>query len=192
MGSDADSLNASVAHIVLCCVAGKGISRMSGKSFTHPGMHANFFIHGVLGFFHYQSGLLNNDFKAAYMISLRATRYLALPCLMADLRRSDQAISAVHLISGLVPFALSLVGEDNVPLGNLMIACNIIALMHYSYTTNREWGWYTAAAGVVAYFLSPQTNQKMLYPLTLALMEYCAYRVFHIHYDPPPPPPQRR
>lgn len=55
MGGEDDNLNASLAHIVLCCVAGRGISRMSGKSFTHPGMHANFFIHGVLGFLHYQS-----------------------------------------------------------------------------------------------------------------------------------------
>lgn len=58
MGRDDDNLHASIAHIVLCCVAGRGISRMQGKSFTHPGMHANFFIHGVLGFVHYQSWYL--------------------------------------------------------------------------------------------------------------------------------------
>uniref|UniRef100_A0A2H1X035 SFRICE_014916 n=1 Tax=Spodoptera frugiperda TaxID=7108 RepID=A0A2H1X035_SPOFR len=55
MGSDEISVNASIAHIVLCCVAGRGISNLQGKSFTHPGMHANFFIHGILGFFHFQS-----------------------------------------------------------------------------------------------------------------------------------------
>lgn len=54
MGNE-DDLGTSIAHIVLCCVAGKGLSRTTGKNFIHPGMHANFFIHGVLGFLHYQS-----------------------------------------------------------------------------------------------------------------------------------------
>ncbi|CAH0597791.1 unnamed protein product [Chrysodeixis includens] len=191
MGKEDDNISASLAHIVLCCVAGNGISRMSGKSFTHPGMHANFFIHGIMGFLHFQSGILDNDLKEIYLISLRASRYLALPCLMADLYRTKHAIATVHLVSGAVPFALALAGKDNVPLGNLMIACNIISLCHYSMEHNREWGWYTAATGVLAYFVSPQTNTKMFYPLALALMEYCAYRVFHVHYDtsavaPPP------
>ncbi|KAF9408292.1 hypothetical protein HW555_011961 [Spodoptera exigua] len=188
MGSDENNINASIAHIVLCCVAGRGVSKLHGKSFTHPGMHANFFIHGVLGFLHFQSKILDNDLNAAYQISLKATRYLALPCLNADLRRSDKTLSTLHLLSGVIPFALSLAGEDNIPLGNLMIACNIISLCHYSFETNREWGWYTAAASVVAYFLSPQIDKKIFYPLTLALMEYCAYRIFCIHYQPPPPP----
>lgn len=56
MGQD-DNLTASLAHIILGCVAGNGIKGMSGKSFTHPGMHANFFIHSILGFLHYQSKL---------------------------------------------------------------------------------------------------------------------------------------
>ncbi|KAF9823716.1 hypothetical protein SFRURICE_002083 [Spodoptera frugiperda] len=192
MGSDEISVNASIAHIVLCCVAGRGISNLQGKSFTHPGMHANFFIHGILGFFHFQSNLLDNDFKAAYLISLSATRYLALPCLNADLRRGDQAIASLHLLSGVIPFALALAGQDNVALGNLVIACNIISLCHYSMQHNREWGWYTAAASVLAYFLSPATKQKVLYPLTLGLMEYCAYRVFCVHFQPPPAPQGRR
>ncbi|XP_063834622.1 uncharacterized protein LOC135083804 [Ostrinia nubilalis] len=186
MGAEDDSLNASLAHIVLCCVAGRGISRMSGKSFTHPGMHANFFIHGVLGFLHYQSGVFNNDFKPAYAVSYKASRYLALPCLMADLYRGNNALSTIHLLSGIVPFALALSGEDNVQLGNLVIACNIISLCHYSMQNNREWGWYTAGAAVFAYILAPQMGPKVMYPLGLALMEYCAYRVFHIHYDAPP------
>lgn len=124
-------------------------------------------------------------------MSLRAARYIALPCLMADLYRTNHGVATLHLVSGAVPFALALAGKDNVPLGNLMIACNIISLCHYSIQHNREWGWYTAAAGIIAYFVSPQTNQKMFFPLALALMEYCAYRVFHVHYDPPPGPPPR-
>lgn len=52
-----DDLNASIAHIVLCCVAGEGLGRSSARSFTHPGMHANFFVHGILGFLNYQSNL---------------------------------------------------------------------------------------------------------------------------------------
>ncbi|CAH1641590.1 unnamed protein product [Spodoptera littoralis] len=192
MGSDEVSVQASVAHIVLCCVAGRGISQHQGKCFTHPGMHANFFIHGILGFLHFQSNLLNNDFNAAYLISLHATRYLALPCLNADLRNNDQALASAHVLSGVIPFALALAGQDNIVLGNLVIACNIISLCHYSLQNNREWGWFTAAAGVLAYFLSPATKQKMLYPLTLGLMEYCAYRVFTVHFAPPPPPQGRR
>lgn len=54
MGQD-DNLNASLAHIVLGCVAARGISGYSGGDCTHPGMHANFFLHSVLGFLHYQS-----------------------------------------------------------------------------------------------------------------------------------------
>ncbi|XP_059050601.1 uncharacterized protein LOC131845548 [Achroia grisella] len=183
MGQNDDNLHASVAHIVLCCVAGRGISRMHGKSFTDPGMHANFFIHGVLGFLHYQSGRFNNDFNAAYILSYKATRYLALPCLMADLYRGNQSLSTIHLVSGLIPFTMALAGEENVQLGNLAIACNIMSLCHYSMQNNREWGWYTAGAALFAYFLTPQMGgPKVLYPLGLALMEYCAYRLFHIHY----------
>ncbi|KAG6438910.1 uncharacterized protein LOC115454581 [Manduca sexta] len=183
MGINEDNLHASLAHLVLCCVAGRGISRMHGKSFTDPGMHANFFIHGVLGFLHFQSGMFNNDFRAAYVISYKASRYLALPCLMADLYRSNQALSAIHLVSGIVPFALALAGEDNISLGNLVIACNIISLCYYSLENNREWGWYTAGAGVFAYFIAPQKSSIMMYPLGLALMEYCAYRVFGIVFE---------
>ncbi|KAJ8709596.1 hypothetical protein PYW08_009600 [Mythimna loreyi] len=192
MGSDGDDLTTSVAHLIMCCVAGRGISRMTGATFTHPGMHANFFIHGVIGFLHYQSGILGDDLNAAYVISLNAVRYLALPCLNADLRRSDQIISLIHLLSGVIPFALSVAAEDNAPIGNLAIALNIISLCHYSHVLNREFGWYTAGAACLAYFVVPQTGQKFLYPLALALMEYFAYRVFHSHYDPPPVLPQGR
>ncbi|XP_004922100.1 uncharacterized protein LOC114253137 [Bombyx mandarina] len=183
MGRDEDNLNASIAHVVLCCVAGRGISRMHGRSYTHPGMHANFFVHGILGFLHYQSGRFNNDFNDAYTISYKASRYLALPCLMADLYRGNQALSAIHLVSGIVPFALALAGDDNAHLGNLVIACNIISLGYYSIQYNREWGWYTAGAGLLAYFVAPPSGLRVMYPLSLALMEYCAYRLFHIHID---------
>ncbi|KAL4714613.1 hypothetical protein ACJJTC_002178 [Scirpophaga incertulas] len=189
MGDDRH-LHVSIAHIVLCCVAGRGVSRMHNRSFTDPGMHANFFIHGILGFLHNEKGMFNKDFNAAYVISFKATRYLALPCLMADLHRDNQGLSSIHLISGLVPFALALSGEDNIPLGNLVIACNIASLCHYSMQTGREWGWYTAGAAVFAYILTPTIGNKVLYPLGLALMEYCAYRLFNIHHSTPPPPPR--
>ncbi|KAJ8715491.1 hypothetical protein PYW07_009973 [Mythimna separata] len=186
MGSDGDNLQSSIAHIVLCAVAGRGISRMTSATYTHPGMHANFFIHGVIGFFHYQSGILGDDLRVAYFISLKAVRYLALPCLNADLRRSDTVVSAVHVLTGLIPFALAVFDTDNVPLGNVCLALNILSLCHYSHTMNREFGWYTAGAACLAYFVVPQTGQRFLYPLALALMEYFAYRVWHSHYDPPP------
>ncbi|CAG9794841.1 unnamed protein product [Diatraea saccharalis] len=136
-------------------------------------------------------GLLDNDFKAAYVISYKATRYLALPCLMADIYRSNQTLSSIHLLSGLVPFALALAGDDNVHLGNLVIACNILSLCHYSFENGREYGWYTAGAAIFAYILTPQMGHKMLYPLGLALMEYFAYRLFHIHFDAASAPPRR-
>lgn len=128
-------------------------------------------------------GVFGSDFAPAYLISLKAARYLALPCLMADLYNRDATISTIHLLSGLVPFAMALAGNDNPQLGNLMVAANIVSLAVYSLNKNREWGWYTAAAGVVAYFLVPQSGLKVLHPLGLALMEYCAYRLFHIHVD---------
>ncbi|CAK1541198.1 unnamed protein product [Leptosia nina] len=183
--SDNDDINASLAHVVLCCVAGQGLGRMHAKSFTHPGMHANFFVHGILGFMHYQSGKFNNDFKSAYAISLAASKYLALPCLNADLYRSDQSLSTLHLVSGLIPFAMALAGSDNPHLGNLVIACNIVSLCLYSHKYERPWGWYTAGAGVLAYFVTTTVAKKITYPLCLALMDYCAYRVFHIHFATP-------
>ncbi|XP_045780494.1 uncharacterized protein LOC123877684 [Maniola jurtina] len=178
-----DDLNASIAHIVLCCVAGDGLARTHVKSFTHPGMHANFFIHGILGFLHYQSGKFNTDFKAAYVISTHATRYLALPCLMADLYRGDHGVSTLHLVSGLIPFAMSLAGHEHQHLGNLVIACNIVSLCVYSHQHDRVWGWYTAGAGVLAYFCTPDVPKKVVYPLLLTLLEYCAVRMFHVDFN---------
>jgi hypothetical protein len=142
----------------------------------------------ILIYFIFTGELFNNDFKAAYVISHKATRYLALPCLMADLYRGNQALSSLHLVSGLIPFAIALSGEDNMQLGNLVIACNIISLCHYSMQNKREWGWYTAGAAVFAYILTPQTGSKVLYPLGLALMEYCAYRLYYVHYAAPTRP----
>ncbi|CAG9569534.1 unnamed protein product [Danaus chrysippus] len=182
MGQE-DDVNASIAHIVLCCVAGQGLGHTHGKSFTHPGMHANFFVHGVLGFLHYQSGKFNNDFTAAYTISTAATRYLALPCLMADLYRGDQSLSSIHLVSGLIPFVMALAGNDNKHLGNIVIACNLVSLCVYSHEHDHIWGYYTAGAGVLAYFCTTQVATKITYPLFLALMEYCAYRLFHTHFS---------
>lgn len=96
----------------------------------------------------------------------------------------------IHLVSGLIPFTIALTGSDNVQLGNMLLACNIISLCHYSIQNNREWGWFTAGAGMLAYFVAPQTGDKMFYPLALALMEYCAYRVFHTHFDALAGPPR--
>ncbi|CAH2097192.1 unnamed protein product [Euphydryas editha] len=186
MGQE-DDINASIAHIVLGCVAGQSLGRIHARSYSHPGMHANFFVHGVLGFLNFQSGKFNNDFTAAYNISTSATRYLALPCLMADLYRGDGNLSTIHLVSGLIPFVMALAGNDNPHLGNLVIACNIVSLCVYSQQNDRIWGWYTAGAGVVAYFFTPQMGKKVAYPLFLALMEYCAYRMFHIQFSSPSP-----
>ncbi|XP_068625410.1 uncharacterized protein [Battus philenor] len=184
MGQDEDDLNASIAHVILSCVAGRGISSRSSR-YAQPGMHANFFIHGIIGFMHYQSGKFNNDFARAYVISYRASKYLALPCLMADLYRGNDALSVLHLASGILPFALSLSEKDNVELGSLMIACNIISLCYYSFEHNREWGWFTAGSAIFAYFLAPQMGPKIMYPLGLALMEYCAYRVSSVRIETP-------
>ncbi|XP_049880449.1 uncharacterized protein LOC126376943 [Pectinophora gossypiella] len=200
MGQD-DDVATSIAHLVLCGVAGRGISRISGKSFTHPGMHANFLVHGIVGFLHYQSGVFNNDFSGAYALTSSAARYLALPCLMADLYHSNATLRVLHLISGLIPFVMDVTGNGNAHLGNVIIAINIISLCHYSMENNREWGWYTAGAGLFAYFAAPQTGLKVLYPLGLAIMEYCAYRVFHVQFDDlvdsrgrrrPPPKPKAK
>ncbi|XP_075986747.1 uncharacterized protein LOC142983650 [Anticarsia gemmatalis] len=182
MGQD-DNVNTSLAHIILCCMAGKGVSGATGKSFTHPGMHANFFIHGILGFLHYQSGTFNNDFTSAYQLSRKASKYLALPCLMADLYKGDQALCSAHLLSGVIPFALALAGQDNPHLGHLMVACNVISLCYYSHKNSNEWGWYTAAGAVMSYFITWQIPAKIFYPLTLSIMEYCAYRVFNSQAD---------
>lgn len=54
MGQE-DDINASIAHIVLGCVAGQSLGRVHVRSYSHPGMHANFFVHGLLGFLHFQS-----------------------------------------------------------------------------------------------------------------------------------------
>lgn len=100
---------------------------------------------------------------------------------MADLYRSDEIRSGIHLLSGLVPFALTLSGSDNPHLGNMMVACNIIALAYHAYEKNKEWAWYTAGAAIVAYFATPQMGAmgpKVMYPLCLALMEYCGHRLF--------------
>ncbi|XP_073963296.1 uncharacterized protein [Choristoneura fumiferana] len=180
MGAE-DDLNSAIAHVVLCCVCGPCIGHMHGKSFSGPGFHTNLFIHGVIGFLHYQGGKFG-DFSAAYKISLAASRYLPIPCLMADLNRSNEVLSCVHVISGLVPFALALSGSDNPHLGNMMIACNIIALAYHAYEKNKEWAWYTAGAATVAYFAAPQMGTmgpKVMYPLCLAVMEYCGHRVYH-------------
>ncbi|CAH2265366.1 uncharacterized protein LOC120634342 [Pararge aegeria] len=186
-----DDLSASIAHIVLCCMAGDGLGRTNANSFAHPGMHANFFIHGVLGFLHYQSGQFNTDFKKAFAISTNASRYLPLPCLMADLYRGDQGISTLHLFSGLIPFALSLAGQEHRYLGNLAIAGNIVSLCLYSHQHDRVWGWYTAGAGVLAYFCTPHMPQKIVYPLLLALIESCAQKLFHVEFSTAPGPPRR-
>lgn len=115
-----------------------------------------------------------------YNISYHATRYLALPCLNADLYRGDQSLSAIHLVSGLVPFAIALSGTDNPHLGNLVIACNIVSLCVYSHNNDRVWGWYTAAAAFGAYFFTSQVSKKIAYPLFLALTDYCAYRIGYV------------
>lgn len=110
---------------------------------------------------------------------------------MADLYHNDQTVSSVHLLSGVVPFMLALTKNENEPLGHLLIACNVASLCYYSNEKKNEWGWYTAGAAVLAYFVTTQVKQSIIYPLSLALMEYCAYRMFHHSFDPPPAPPRR-
>ncbi|KOB78548.1 Uncharacterized protein OBRU01_02127 [Operophtera brumata] len=101
---------------------------------------------------------------------------------MADLYRANHALVVIHLVSGAVPLAMALAGNENVQLGNMMIACNIISLCHYSVLYGRVWGWYTAGAGLYTYFVAPQ-GTKMAYPLGLALLEYCACGVFHVRFN---------
>ncbi|XP_013185027.2 uncharacterized protein LOC106130675 [Amyelois transitella] len=187
MGQD-ENLEASLAHIILCCVAGRGISRWSSRSFIHPGMHANFFIHGLLGLINFQSSAFGSDVSAAYKLSVKATRYLALPCLMADMYRGpltgNDSLVAIHLASGLIPMLLAVSGKDNPHLGNLMVAANIISLVHFSVQNSRDWGYYTALAGFLAYFGATNAGHPIFYPIALAVMEYFAYRLYH--YEPPP------
>ncbi|KOB78547.1 Uncharacterized protein OBRU01_02128 [Operophtera brumata] len=145
-----DNINASLAHILLCyisCAAGRGFNRISCKP--------------------------TKEFSLAYLISNNATRYLALPCIMADLYNTNKAISIIHLVSGLIPFTMAVTGNENVQVGNIITACNIISLCHYSIKNNREWGWYMAAAGMYSYFVAPQAGTKIAYPLGLAVMVYC-------------------
>lgn len=139
-------------------------------------------------------GKFNNDFGPAYIISYKASRYLPLPCLMADLYRGNSAMCALHLASGILPLALAITQQDNPEMGNLMIACNIVSLCFYSFDHGYMWGWYTAGAALFAYFLAPQMGHphKVIYPLGLALMEYCAYRVFTVRIDTPPSAPGPR
>lgn len=56
MGAD-DNLHASIAHVVLAITTGNGIREFHtvGENFRYPGMHSNLFIHGIVGFLHYQS-----------------------------------------------------------------------------------------------------------------------------------------
>lgn len=117
-----------------------------------------------------------------YILSTRATRFLAIPCMMADLYKENHWFGGLHLLSGLVPFTIAILGnpDDNQALGNLVVAGNIISLGHYSLEHGLEWGCYTAGAAIFSYYLVPQTGPKIMYPLGLALMEYCAYRAFKV------------
>ncbi|KPJ05191.1 hypothetical protein RR46_04028 [Papilio xuthus] len=142
MGQE-DDVHAAIAHVVLSCVAARGTTHRY-NSYAHPGTHVNLFVHGVIGFLHYQSGKFNNDFSPAYVFSYKASRYLPLPCLMADLYRGNSAMCSLHLASGILPFALAITQQDNPELGNLLIACNIVSLCYYSFEHGNVWGWYTA------------------------------------------------
>lgn len=105
---------------------------------------------------------------------------------MADLHHSsNKELSAIHLISGLIPFGLALLGDDNPVLGNLVIAGNILSLIYFSAKTERNWGWYTAGAAALTYFGCPRLKHKIFYPVGLALTEYCAFRLFHVSLDAP-------
>lgn len=123
-------------------------------------------------------GKFGIDVSNAYGISNTLARYLPLPCLMAKLYSDNMLISAIHLISGLVPASMALAGHENVQLGNIVIALNLFSLCVYSLRNNRNWGWFTAGSGLFAYFVSPHTDNTAAYPLSLALMQYCAYKLF--------------
>ncbi|XP_041985276.1 uncharacterized protein LOC121737675 [Aricia agestis] len=172
-----DDISAAAANIVLCCVSGTRLSAHV-KNYTQPGVHANCFIHGLLGFFHSQSDKISRDLSDAFVISTVATRYLALPCLMADLYSADRNMSAAHLISGLIPFVLALAGKEHQKLGNIVIAGNLISLCVYSHRRDRIWGLYAAGAGFLAYFLTPDSGIQIAYPLFLSLFNYCASNIY--------------
>ncbi|XP_063389261.1 uncharacterized protein LOC134675046 [Cydia fagiglandana] len=181
-GKDEIAINASIAHIVLSCVAGQGISHWNEINFIQPGMHGNLFLFGICGYLLHQSARFKINMGPVYNFSTRATRYLPIPCMMADLYKGNHLFAGLHLMSGLVPFSLSMMGTsfDSAQIGNLVIAGNIISLGHYSLENNMEWGFYTAAAAVFTYYLCPQSGPKIIYPFGLALMEYCAYRASKI------------
>lgn len=133
----------------------------------------------------FSGGLLkNNDIGKAYLFSYKATRYLALPCLMADLYRGNDLLSTLHLFSGIIPFVMFLAGTEDMHLGNLVLALNIVSLCHYSFKHNRPWGWYTAGASIFAYFMSPQMGFKVMYPIGITLVGFCSFRLFRIHFEP--------
>lgn len=50
---DNDDIITSFGHVVLAGLAGKALSTASGASFTHPGMHANYLLHGLTGGLHF-------------------------------------------------------------------------------------------------------------------------------------------
>lgn len=103
---------------------------------------------------------------------------------MADLYHGNsRELSIIHLLSGLVPFGLALMGNDNEDLSTLVIAGNIISLMYFSAKTERNWGWFTAGAAALTYFGCPRMKHKIFYPLGLAVTEYCAFRLFHVSFD---------
>ncbi|XP_048486577.1 uncharacterized protein LOC105388269 isoform X2 [Plutella xylostella] len=180
MGADSDIL-AAIANGILFLETSAGLSRFEEKNWTHPGVHANFLFHSVLGVL-YHSKILDVDFTSGYAISIKATRYLALPCLMADLYSNKKEIATIHLVSGVVPFVLALSGHDNPHLGNVVVAGNILSLCYYSYERERPWGWYTAGVGYLTYFtvftaLTPDTA-KIAYPLGLTVLGHCINRMF--------------
>ncbi|XP_063389316.1 uncharacterized protein LOC134675085 [Cydia fagiglandana] len=192
MGQD-DNIHAALSHVVLCCVTGPSLGRVHIKNYTHPGMHTNLLIHGIVGFLHYHGGF--GDVAEAYKISLAASRYLPIPCLMADLTRGDDVRSILHLLSGLVPFVIAVSsGKEDRNFGNLMVFINIVCLALYSHEKNSEWGWYTAGAAVFSYLAAPVIGgfgPKVLYPLGLALVDYCGYRVHGVARQAAEQPPRR-
>lgn len=48
-----DDIISSFGHLVLAGMAGKALSTTNGPSYTHPGMHANYLLHGLTGGLHF-------------------------------------------------------------------------------------------------------------------------------------------
>ncbi|XP_026323139.1 uncharacterized protein LOC113232586 [Hyposmocoma kahamanoa] len=185
MDENEDDIIAAFGHILLAGVATKALGTTNGTSFTHPGMHANYLLHGLTGGFHFVSKITGLNVQPVYRITKMAVQYLALPSLMADLNYENKYISVAHFATGLLPFAVAVSGNDSPHLSNFAISVNVISLCYYAIKhTCHEYAWYTAGSALVTYFGFSYVN--MLFPIGLAITEFLAHKLYYANFGPPP------